>query len=163
MSEVDKVTDRTIKEGGVLSHLYFDLHASDDTRLKQLGVGFVQRIIKEPGVVYARGQIDEPMKDEEGKLFSTSVEVKILTKSFADLLRVSAAYSPFSVDILKPDEIKLSIDKAHDMIMNISTITYEYKKYILEKTSTKEDVERHKKNLEAKMKLGERLLKKKEK
>lgn len=161
MSEVDKVTDKAINEGGVLTLLYFDIHGNSKEGLQNLGVGFIQKILKEPGVIYARGQIEEPIKEEE--LYSTSVEVKVLTKSFIDLTRICGAYSPFSVEILRPYGMKFSLDMLHDLLMQISTTTYEYKKYIFEKTSTKEDLEKYQKNMRNKMKLGKNLLEKKKK
>lgn len=161
MSEVDKVTDKVIKEGGVLALLYFDIHGNNEEGIKSLGVGFVQKILKEPGVVYARGQIEEPIKEEN--LYSTSVEVKILTKTFPDLARLCGAYSPFSVEILKPYEFKFSLDIAHDILMYISTTTFEYKKFIFQKTSSKEDIERYQQYIRNKIKLGKTLLEKKKK
>ncbi|MFA5050445.1 MAG: hypothetical protein WC501_05550 [Candidatus Micrarchaeia archaeon] len=159
MSEVDKVNEKTIKDGGVLALLYFDIHAKSKESVQQIGVGFVQKITREEGIVYARGEIDEPL-EEEGR-FSTSVEVRVLTKSFSSLCLLCATYSPFYIEILEPTEIKLSLDRAHDVLMLFSTITHQYKKFILERTSTKEEVELYKKNLENKAALGKKLLEKK--
>lgn len=161
MTEVDKVTDKVIGQGGLLSLLYFDIHGSKRETIQQLGVGFVQKLLKEPGVVYARGQIEEPLMNED--MYSTSIEVRILTKTLSDLARICSSYSPFSVEVLKPTEVKLGLDQVHDLLIDISTVTYEYKKHIIEKTATKEDLEKYKKNLENKAKLGKILMEKKKK
>ena len=160
MVDVDKITKETIEKGGVLALLYFDLHGTSKETLTNLSAGLVQKILKEEGVVYALGEIDEPMEREQG--FSTSVEVKILVRSFNLMGRVCAQYSPLSLEILRPDDIKLSIDQAHELLMNISTTTFEYKKFIIQRTSKKEDVEKYQKELEAKAKLGKKLLEEKE-
>jgi len=161
MSEVDKVNKKTIKQGGVLALLYFDIHGSNKDSIKQLAVGFVQRLIKETGVVYARGEIDKPIFEND--VYSTSVEVTVLTKSFENLVRLCANYSPFSVEVLEPNSIKLPISQMHDVLMGISAATYDYKKYIIEKTSNSKDLRRYKLNLENKMKVGKKLLNKKNK
>ncbi len=159
MSEVDKVNERTIKDGGVLALLYFDVHGKSVDSVQQIGVGFIQKLTGETGVVYARGEIDEPIEEE--KRFSTSIEVKILAKSFSSLCAICATYSPFYIEILEPTSLNLSLDKAHDVLMLFSTVTHQYKKFILERTSTREELELYKKDLQNKEELGKKLLEKK--
>ena len=150
MTDITKLTNETINKGGVLAIFYFDLHATSTDMLQQLGAGFIQKLLSEPGVVTALGEIDEPIEAEakEGidrKMLSTAIEVKILVKSFADIARICAVYSPFSIEILRPSEIKLPLDKAHELLTNISTTTFGYKKHIVERLSTKEELENYKK------------------
>jgi hypothetical protein len=160
MNEADKLTKNTIAEGGVLALLYFDIHGTSVDVLKNLSAGFVQQLLNEQGVVWVIGEIDEPIS--QGDLFSTSTEVKILTKSFLDLVKLCAKYSPFSVEILEPNEINLSLDKAHELLLTVSTVAFDYKKYIVERLSKPEDLERYRKSLEHKIELGKRLLEKKQ-
>ncbi|MCX6768402.1 MAG: hypothetical protein NTY83_00980, partial [Candidatus Micrarchaeota archaeon] len=75
--DIGKLIEKTVKDGGVLALLYFDLHGNQKEALQKLGVGFVQKILQEQGVKYAQGEIDEPM--ESGGIVSTSVEIKVLT------------------------------------------------------------------------------------
>lgn len=161
MTDADKLTKDTLSKGGVLATLYFDLHGNSSEVLKDLSAGFVQKMLKEPGVVWVLGEIDDPIT--QGDFFSTSIEVKVLTHDFISLLKLCALYSPFSLEILRPDEIKLSLDKAHEVLLDVSTMTFDYKKYILEKLSKSEDFERYRKSLEQKVELGRRLLEKKDK
>jgi len=161
MVDVDKLTKDTLSKGGVLALLYFDLHASTKEVIEDLGSGFVQKLLKEPGVVYALGEIDEPIPTKDNKFLSSSIEVKILTDSFLSIHNICASYSPFSLEILKPNEIKLTIDKAHEVLMSMSATTYEYKKHIIEKMSTKEDLERYRKTIEQKIHLGKKISEKK--
>ena len=160
MNDVDKVTNKTIAEGGVLSTLYFDIHTRTAEKAQELGAGFVQQLLKEPGVVYAVGEIDEPIQSED--LFSTFVQVKLLVKSFSNLVNLCAIHSPFNVEIMKPNEIVLPISQVHDTLMTISTITGDYKKYILERVTKPEEMERYQKILEQKMILGKKLLDRKD-
>lgn len=161
MADIEKLTKDTIAHGGIISLLYFDLHGSSKEVLKELGAGFVQRLLKEPGVVWTLGEIDEPIT--QGEFFSTSIEVRILTKDFNSMVKICAMYSPFSVEILKPGEVRLSLDKAHELLLDVSTTAFDYKKYIIERLSKPEDFERYKKSLEQKIELGKTLLEKKEK
>ncbi len=161
MSGVDKVTKDTVNQGGILAFLYFDIHGNSEEGIKNLGVGFIQRVIKEPGVVYARGEIAEPLKEED--IYSTSVEVKVLIKSFLELMALCAKYSPFSIEILQPNELKFSVDKLHDLLMFMANTTHGYKKHIFTKTSTPEDLKNYQKHIQNKMKLGKLLMEKKKK
>ena len=70
---VDEVTNETIKNGGVLAYLYFDLHATKSDVLQQLGVAVVHKMLNERGVVFALGEIEKPM--ETDGVFSTSVQI----------------------------------------------------------------------------------------
>lgn len=174
MTDITKLTNETINKGGVLAILYFDLHATSKDMLQQLGAGFIQKLLSEQGVVTALGEIDEPIEAQakaseggsaegtEKKMLSTTIEIKILVKSFADLARICAVYSPFSVEILRPSEIKLPLDKAHELLTNISTTTFAYKKHIVERLSTKEELDNYKKVIQQKMELGKKLLEKKD-
>lgn len=160
MGDIDKLTRETLARGGVLATLYFDLHGSSKEMLQQLGAGFVERILREPGVVYALGDILDPI--EENNLFSTPVEVKILTRDLTSLATLCSNYSPFSIEILRPDEFHLTLDKMHELLMHIASVSFDYKKYILEKVARPEEVDRYKRSLQNKIELGKRLLGQKE-
>lgn len=156
---MEKLTKETINDGGVLALLYFDVHGKEKDQLVQLGTGFVQRLIGEDGVVYAVGEIDEPMQQED--MWATSLEVKLLTRDFGALGRICSMYSPFSLEILQPDEVKLGVSEAQEVLMGMSTSTYELKKIIFEKSSSPEDKEKFNRGLRARMEAGKRLLEKK--
>ena len=160
MTDIDKLTKDTLNKGGVLTMLYFDLHGNTPEIVQNLGAGFIDRLLKEPGVVFALGEIDEPL-DDKG-IYSTSIEVKILTTSFFALTHICALYSPFSLEILRPSEIKLSLENAHELLMHVGTTTMDYKKYIVQNLSKPEDVERYKQILQRKVELGKRLIDKKD-
>jgi len=156
MGDIDKLTRDTIANGGVLAMLYFDIHGSSKEMLNNLGTGFIDKLLKEPGVVYALGEIQEPF--EKDNLYSTSIEAKVLVKQFSHLVAICASYSPFSVEILRPDRIDLTLDKAHELLMQISTITFEYKKYIIERVAKPAEIEQYKKSLANKIEIGKRRL-----
>jgi hypothetical protein len=159
--DVDKLTNDGINKGGVLAILYFDLHSKNKDGLTQLSAGFVETIIKTPGVTYALGEIDEPIENKG--IFSTSVEVKVLAKSFLDLVNLCSTYTPIAIEILRPNEIKLSLDKVHELLMSVSSNWFAMKKFVTERTSTKEDLEQYRKYLENRVSMGKKLLEEKKK
>ncbi len=159
MSNVEKVTRETIEKGGILALLYFDLHGKDKDKLVNLGAGFVRGVLKEPGVVYAVGEVSEPI--EQDKVISTSIELKVLCDSFLSISNLCSKYSPFSIEIIRPDKINLTIDVAHEVLMNLATTTFEYKKYILERISSPEELEVYKTSLNNKILVGKAIREKK--
>jgi hypothetical protein len=140
MTDAEKLTKDTVKNGGVLAMLYFDVHAKTKDAVEDLGRGFINTIIQRDGVVFAYGEIDEPVGGEEGKNWSTSVSVKVLTKDFTALANICMAHSPFTVEILRPDEIKMQIAEAHELLGIMSATTADYKRYILTKLATPEEL-----------------------
>ncbi len=159
MNEVEKVTRQTVKNGGVLALLYFDIHTKTKELAQEIGAGFVQQLLQQQGVVYAVGEIDEPVKSEGTEaLFSTSVQVKMLTRRFSHLAVVCMTFSPFTVEILQPDEIRLSLNEAHELLGTIGTATAEYKKFIVEKVRTPAEVRQYSQMLAMRVELGKRIL-----
>jgi hypothetical protein len=161
MMDVEKVTKETIANGGVLAILYFDVHAATKELVQELGTGFVSTLIEKPGVVYALGEIDEPVGGEKDKNWSSSVSVKILTDNFTSLAAICMSNSPFSVEILRPDEIKLPLSQAHDLLGTISAATAEYKRYILTKVAKPEELAQMQENMKKRADMGRRILEKK--
>ncbi|MEM4272632.1 MAG: hypothetical protein QXH30_03495 [Candidatus Bilamarchaeaceae archaeon] len=163
MAEAKDLTSlikKTIGDGGVLALLYFDLHGNNKETLVQLGAGLVQKVLKEEGIVFAKGEIDEPMENEG--LFSTSIEMKVLTKDFSSLAGLCSNFCPFSLEVLEPQEIVLDTAHMQDLLMYISTSSHDYKKYIIEKLSTPETRAEYAKNLKNRAEIGKKLLEKKE-
>jgi len=160
-NDVEKLTRKTVEDGGVLAMLYFDLHAKTPELVKELGTGFVNGVIQKPGVVFALGEIDEPVGGEEGKNWSTSVSLKVLTKDFATLANLCMAHSPFTVEILRPDEIRLSLNEAHELLGVMSATTAEYKKYILTKVAKPGELASIEESLKRRASMGKEILEKK--
>ncbi|MEW6722004.1 MAG: hypothetical protein AB1324_01965 [Candidatus Micrarchaeota archaeon] len=156
--DIEKLTKDTVANGGVLAMLYFDIHAKSKELVQELGAGFINNLVQKPGVVFALGEIDDPAGGEEGKNWSSSIEVKILTKDFAALAAIVMAHSPYTVEILRPDEIRLPLSEAHSLLGTMSAVTAEYKKYILTKLSKPEEVLQMQENLRRRSEMGKKVL-----
>lgn len=159
VKDLNSLIKKTVNDGGVLALLYFDLHGTDKETLVQLGAGLVQKILKEEGVVFAKGEIDEPMENE--KLFSTSIEMKVLTKDLSSLAGLCSNFCPFSLEVLEPQEIRLDTSHMQDLLMYISSSSHDYKKYIIEKLSTPQTRAEYAKNIKNRAEIGKKLLEKK--
>ena len=163
MSDVEKLTRDTVAQGGILAMLYFDIHAKTKELVQELGTGFINELIHKPGVVFALGEIDEPTGGDEKKNWSGSIEIKILTKNFATLASICMSNSPYSVEILRPDEIRLKLSDVHSLLGTMSATTAEYKRYILTKLSNPEEIAQLQENLKRRADMGKDILKKGEK
>ncbi len=157
--DIKKLTEKTINDGGILALLFFDVHGNNKDAMIQMATAFIGKIVKEKGVVYAIGEIDEPM--ENNGMLSTSIELKVLTIDFLTLTKLCADYSPFSLEILKPDNIRLPIDIIHELLLSISTTTLNYKKYILDKVASEEEKQNYALQIKNKVELGKKILEKK--
>ncbi len=163
MTDMEKLTKDTIANGGVLAMLYFDLHAKSKEMVQQLGTGFINSVIHKDGVVFALGEIDEPTAGEGETNFSSSIELKVLTRDFATLASICMSNSPYSIEILRPDEIKLQLAEAHDLLGLMAATTAEYKRYIITKLARPDELAQLHRNLKRRADMGKDIIKRGEK
>jgi hypothetical protein len=161
-SDVDRVTEEKIAKGGVLVKLYFDMQHKERDKLQPLLVDLInERLMKEPGVVYCYGSVEEPL--EKDGIFITSAMVTMLFDKFQPLVGLSFKYSPAGIEILKPtNSMTFKTFELQAMLMDLSQISLDYSKYILEKALKPEDIENLRKQLDNRIDIGKRLLEKKD-
>jgi len=158
---LEELTNETVKEGGVFSVLYFDMHAQDREQLKQLATDFATRITKEYGVLYAQAEIEEPLEFEGA--FSTNAEVHVLTRTFSALMNLAVRYGPLGVEILRPDNhLKLTLGEAHDMLLTAAQTSLEFSKYVLNHIANEEQKADFEKDLKRRAEAGKRLMEKRQ-
>ena len=156
---VEQITDDAVREGGYLANVYFDLHATTEEAVKSLMVGFIGKLTKEPGVIYAVGEIDKPM-EKEG-VFSTWAEVKLLAQDFPTLVRVASQYSPIGVEILRPDEVKLTLGEAQSALLDVAQTSQNFTRLIMERVLSGEEKAEYGKKMAQRAELGRKLIEKK--
>jgi hypothetical protein len=161
-SDVDRVTEEKIASGGVLVRLYFDMQDTDKDKLQPLLVELInERLMKERGVVYCYGAVEEPL--ERKGIYITSAIVTMLFDSFFPLVNIAFNYSPAGIEILKPiSEMSFKMYDLQSMLMDISQISIDYSKYVLEKVMKPEDLEKFRAQLENRSEIGKKLLEKKD-
>jgi len=155
---VEEVNDEVVKKGGLLAVMYFDIHGNSPDIIQNSMVDMVTRLTHEPGIVYATGSIDEPIEFEG--LHSTSAEVTLLARDFNALLNVCFRYGPIGIDVLRPDELKLSVPQLHTILLDISQTSQEYTKFVYGKLMTPEEKEDFNKKLINRAELAKRLVEK---
>ena len=146
MSErsVEEVNDGIVSKGGLLVNMYFDMHGNSGEVIQHSLVDMIGKITHEPGVVYATGAVDKPIECES--LYSSCAEVKLLARDLNSLINVCFRYGPVGIEVLKPEEMKLSLPQLHELLLNVSQTSQEFTKYIYEKLMDPEErVEYHKK------------------
>ncbi len=160
-NEVDRVTEERILKGGVLVKLYFDMQDKDKEKLQPLMANLInEHLMKEKGVVYCYGAIEEPILVKD--LYTTSAVVTVLVDSFIPLVNIAFNYAPAGIEVMRPE--KGIILKANDMqavLIDISQISINYSRYVLEKVLKKEDIEVIRQDLENRARIGKELLDKK--
>jgi hypothetical protein len=138
MDEAEKIKKETLEKGGVLAKFYFDVHSNQKEILKNLMLDLISNnILKEEGVVYAYGTIEEPI--ENNGLFSTSAEVTILAKGFLPLLNLAIKYSPFAIEVLEPYQKNFGAQELQEILLRVSEISSQFAEFVLQKVLSQEE------------------------
>ena len=156
--DVKEVTERALQKGGLLTKLYFDMQSEKSEDLQPLMSDLLNnRLLKEPGVLYCFGSIDEPIKVKE--VYSTNAIVTVLFKDLGALINVVFNYSPAGIDLLKPQgSYVISAGDLNGVLLSLSQISAEYSKYILTKVMSGADLEKVNRELKAREDLGKKLI-----
>lgn len=157
-SEVDKLTEEKIAKGGVLVKFYFDMQHKEKEKLQPLMSDLInQRLMKEKGVVYCYGSIEEPL--EKDGIFTTSAMVTILFESFFPLVGIAFNYAPAGLEILRPEkEMRFTIAEMQSLLLELSQISVMYSRYILEHVMKPEDMDSLQSTLDARAEIGKKFV-----
>lgn len=161
-NDVERVTEEKIAKGGVLVKFYFDMQDTDKSKLQPLLLDLINgRLMKEKGVVYCHGSIEEPIENKG--VFITSAMVTMLFESFMPLVNIAFNYAPAGIEILRPTgEMSFKIYELQTMLMDMASISMSYSKYIMEKVLTPEEVERLKQQMADRAETGKAHIEKKD-
>ncbi len=156
--ELAQITESTIRNGGLLARLYFDIQDKDKEKLQPLLVDLLNnRLLKENGVVYGYGKINEPIENEG--LFVTSATITVLFKSLGTAANIMLNYAPVAVEVLQPEtEMHIKMAEVQSILIDLSNVSIAYSKYILEKVLTNQDKEMILKEMKNRAELGKMLL-----
>jgi hypothetical protein len=125
------------RRGAVLAVMHFDAHGRKPDFAKNFLVDFLARLSKEPGVLYCKGEVEAEL--ERDGVFSTCSEVKLLVERLSVLFDVAMHYGPLAVEIVEPTEFKIDVQEMQDLVLDVSKMSQDYSKYILEKTMKPEE------------------------
>jgi len=156
-SNVEAVTNETIEKGGILAHLYFDMYGGSKEGVENLLVDLADRLTKEKDVVYALASIERAMEMEDKK-YSAAAEIKILTKNFNTMVRLCTFYGPMAIEIRKPHEIVLPIERAQNILMSSAQFSLEFTTQMLYKMMTPEERKALDKKIQRRAEMGKELM-----
>lgn len=154
---VEEVTRNALEKGGVLAMVYFDVHGNDKEEVEGILVETSRRLTAERDVVYAVGEIERAIEMDDGT-YSAAASVRILTTSFPALVRICALYSPIGVEILKPNEIKLSLATAHEVLNQVADASYAFMTTMLKKVLKPDEMAKLEKIMKRRAELGKELI-----
>ena len=67
------------------------------------------------------------------------------------------AHSPFAVEILSPDEVKLDVTEVSELLITVGNTTAEYKKYILTKVASNEEKAQFLQDMKVREEMGKKI------
>lgn len=156
-SDVEEVTERTIRKGGVLVKLYFDMHSEKQEDLQPVLADLINnKLLKAQGVIYCFGAIDEPIKDKE--MYTTSAIVTTLVESMDSLVKVVFSFAPAAIEVMRPSQYVMQQAQLQDLLLSLSTISMNYSEYILKNTMSREEFEKVKGDIRSREELGKRIM-----
>ncbi len=157
-SDLNKVTEEKLARGGVLVKLYFDMQHKDKEQLQPLMADLInEHLLKEKGVVYCYGAIEEPI--EHAGAYSTSAALTVLFENFMFIVDVVFKYAPAGVEIIKPTkDISFHTGELQNLLMDMSQLSVEYSKFILERVLRPEEKDDMLKALENRAAAGRKFL-----
>ena len=141
-SEVNELTEKTVSRGGLLAKLYFDMQSEKPDELQPLMADLInERLLKAPGVIYATGSINEPIKLED--VYSTSAIVTVLFNDLGALIHVVFNFSPIGIEVLRPQgDYVIKSGHLNSILISLSQISMEYSRYILTKVLSGEELKK---------------------
>ncbi len=161
-SEVEETTKKAIENGGYLVKLYFDMHSDKQEELQPLMTDLVSnKLLKEQGIIYCFGAVDEPIKVKD--MYSTSAVLTVLFRDLGALISVIFNYVPAGLEIIKPErEVQIKTSELQSILLGLSQVSTDYSEYILSRVLTSEDFAKVEADLKSRMELGKRLMSKKD-
>ena len=129
--KVKKMKEETIKKGGVFAKLYFQVFGKSEEAVLNLAKGFAAAIVKTPGIKLGANEIAKPEKLEDG-YYSTYIESYLVFETPKDLFEVVLDTTPFSIEVMEPEELKINSGALTDILYTTSSYTFTLKKQLFE-------------------------------
>ncbi len=159
-TEMEEVTENTLRKGGILTKLYFDMQSPEDTDLQALLADLINnKLLKSAGVVYCSGSIEETIKVND--VYSSAATVTTLFSDIGALINAVFNFAPAGLEIIKPEnELVIKTSQLQSVMLSLSEISVDYSKYILERVLKKDEYDKVLTDLKAREDLGKRLINK---
>ncbi len=120
-----KLTDKQrekVEEGGwIHASMVVEVQGNEKEHVKKSLENHIDKIRKEPGVEIVSSNPAEPSEFKQG-FYAASAELSILVKDFNVMTRAALLYSPSSIEIFEPKELKIPLGDAQNILNDISNI-----------------------------------------
>lgn len=157
---MERLTEDKVSNGGLLLRLYFDIKNKDKENLQPLLVELInEHLLKEPGVVYCYGAIEDPIEMEG--LYSTSATVTILVESFRASINIAFRYAPVGIELIRPTkDVNIKPNELQGALMDISLVSEAYSKFIVQNAMTEEGMKHLSEDISNRIKRGAEMINK---
>lgn len=153
----EEIIEETLRDGGVLAEVYFDLHGSSSEIVKNIMAETISKLTQEPGVIFAYGEIEEALEHKEN-LYSTYAQGRILAKDLESFLNICMKYSPMGVEIVKPHRMNIDAGTLQRLFLNAASFSYNFTEMYLRKTLTDLDKIEYGKKMKMREEMGKKIL-----
>ncbi|MCK5299569.1 MAG: hypothetical protein KAJ54_00295 [Candidatus Aenigmarchaeota archaeon] len=133
MGEID--VSEYVENGWISAWFIFDTQAIDKKVVKEILEKMMKQFGKEEGMKvvsesYSKVKKTEPVpqlkKQGVDSVYSIMLEVELVAKDFETLLRLVMTYGPTALEIIEPDEIKLSMRSAQNALLSVSEMMHRF-------------------------------------
>ncbi len=143
----EKKADRAMEEGGIETNLFIESHGNDrETVADALKSTLLKDLRAEEGVTVRKISF-HPVVEKE-KIYSGFVECNLVSRDPQVVLYLSLRYGPSAVEVVKPDEIKITNSELQNMAADASAAVQALTGRILEMMTPEERTKALKQGLE---------------
>ena len=153
----DELIEQTLRDGGIMAEIYFDLHGSSPEIVKNIMTDMIAKLTQEPGVVFAYGEIEEAM-EHENNLYSTYAQGRLLSKDLESLLNVCMKYAPMGIEIIKPHKMTVDAGTLQRLFLNAASFSYNFTEMYLKKALSEADKIEYAKKMKMREQMGKEIL-----
>ncbi|MFA5382338.1 MAG: hypothetical protein WC356_04170 [Candidatus Micrarchaeia archaeon] len=153
----EEIIEQTIKDGGLMAEIYFDLHGSSPEIVKNIMTETISKLTQEPGIIFAYGEIDDAIKCENN-LYSTYSQGRVLAKDLESFLNLCMKYAPMGVEVIKPHKMNVDAGTLQRLFLNAASFSYNFTEMYLEKALNEEDKIEYAKKMKAREEMGKKIL-----
>lgn len=130
-SEMKDKISKKMKEGWLKCWMMFEVLAVSEDATKEALEGHMKRLEQEKDFMIYDKKIGEMEKQDAPlpnvkEAFSQVGEIEVLVSNYDRLMTLVMNYGPSSVEILEPDEIKLTLDQAQGALNSVSAMMHKF-------------------------------------
>jgi len=129
-----------IDEGWVRCNVIIEVLGRPAEYLNEILKKAVENMEKEKTVIVLDKKFNEPVPIEQA--FSTFTELELLVKGMETLIDFVIAYMPSNIEIIEPQNLKLSLHGANDFINKLTAKIHQYDAFA-KRTGLENQVMRH--------------------